>query len=299
MGSQLALCSVLRRMGKEAIPCSAGPFKRSEISKFGQLFISDPVEKDGDRVILVDCSSPDRSGNLENLIEKLPMALIDHHEAGQYSRTESPAGAPVLIDKNAPSTTFLVLKLIEALGLTPTKEEAELLFLGLSTDTGFFRHVDDSGAAAFEAAASLIRYGANPKAAFAAINGGKSLDSRRLIGQMLLSAESHFDGKLILCSEDYEQASRFGPESRDSDSLYQLLQALAGVEAIVVMRQETGDKFSIGFRSRDWVDVGEIAESFGGGGHKNAAGCSLAGTISEYRPKILKIFEEVFNNTKT
>jgi phosphoesterase RecJ-like protein len=286
-------------MGKEAIPCSAGPFRRNEINKFENLFFSAPAAKDGDRVILVDCSSLDRIGDLEPFLKGLPMAIIDHHGSGPYVRTLNPAGAPVLIDKNAPSTTFLVLKLIEALGLSPTLEEAELLFLGLSTDTGFFRHVDAGGAAAFEAAASLIRYGANPKDAFAAINGGKSLDSRKLIGHILLSAESYFDGKLIICSEEYEQVSRFGPESRDSDSLYQLLQALAGVEAIVLLRQETVDSYSIGFRSRDWVDVGKIAESFGGGGHKNAAGCSLAGIISQIRPKIVEIFKDIFASAKT
>jgi len=154
--------------------------------------------------------------------------------------------------------------------------------------------VGGEGAETFEAAAALIRSGANPKAAFAAMYGGKSLDSRKLMGQILLRAESLFDGKLILSTERYEETCLLGLEGRDSDSLYQLFQSVAGVEAIVIIRQETPVNCTVGLRSRDWVDVRSIAESFGGGGHKNAAGISIAGTIAELRPKIIKAFENIF-----
>jgi phosphoesterase RecJ-like protein len=299
IGSQLCLASVLRRMGKEVILCSAGPFKRTEIKSYERFFISAPDEKDraGARAIIVDCSAPDRTG-LETLLEGLPAAVIDHHGAGKHTAlAPSSAGGPVYVDERAPSTTFMVLKLIEALGLKPGREEAEFLFFGLCTDTGFFRFVDSEGAETFEAAAALIRAGANPKAAFAAMNGGKAMDSRRLIGHILLRAEPLFNGKLILSSEEYEETCRFGLEGRDSDSLYQLLQSVAGVEAIVIIRQEAPGRCTVGFRSRDWVNVGSIAESFGGGGHKNAAGLSMAGTIAEIRPKIINAFENAFSNS--
>ena len=309
VGSQLALVSVLRRMGKDAIACSAGPFKRTEIKSYERFFISTPsaaAQKDGFRVIIVDCSGPDRTGDLEPFLEGLPTAVIDHHGSGKYAALgtsagaghqlagRGPAGEPVYVDAQAPSTTFMVLKLVEALGVELVREEAELLFFGLCTDTGFFRFVDGEGAETFEAAARLVRCGANPKAAFAAINGGKSLDSRRLIGHILLRAESHFGGKLMLSTEEYEESCRFGLEGRDSDSLYQLLQSVSAVEAIVLIRQETPERCSVGFRSRDSVDVGSIAKSFGGGGHKNASGLSIAGTIADLKPKIIKAFEKVF-----
>ena len=294
VGSQLALASVLRRMGKEATACSAGPFKRAEIKFYERFFAPVPAEKDGLRLIIVDCSGPDRTGDLEPLLEGLPTAVIDHHGTGKYSNAPDASGGKVYVDAHAPSATFMVLKLIDALGLDLVREEAELLFFGLCTDTGFFRFVDGEGAGTFTAAAALIRSGANPKAAFAAINGGKSLDSRRLIGHILLRAESLFNGKLILSSEEYEESCRYGFEGRDSDSLYQLLQSVAGVQAIVLIRQETPAKCSVGFRSRDSVDVGSIAECFGGGGHKNAAGLSIAGTIADLKPKIIKAFEKVF-----
>ena len=293
VGSQLALVSVLRRMGKEAIPCSAGPFKRTEIKSYEHLFTLTPCDesiKAAARVIIVDCSTTDRLGDLAPFLEGLPAAIIDHHGSSQ----ERPEGGLVYVDAQALSTTFLVLNVITALGLELLPQEAELLFFGLCTDTGFFRHVDGGGAGTFQAAAALIRAGANPKAAFAAMYGGKSLGSRKLIGHILLRAEPLFDGKLILSSEEYEETCLFGLEGRDSDMLYQLLQSVDGVQAMVIIRQESPGYCTVGFRSRDSVDVGSIAQSFGGGGHKNAAGLYIAGTIAELKPKIIKAFENVF-----
>jgi phosphoesterase RecJ-like protein len=298
VGSQLALASALRRLGKEAIPCSAGPFKRTEIMPYAEEFIARPGEKerDGARVIMTDCSGLHRTGDLEPSLKGLPLALIDHHATGDHSSEKD--GTLIFLDPHAPSVTFMVLALIEALGLSPTAEEAEFLFFGLCTDTGFFRHVDAGGAETFACASRMIAAGANPKKVFQAINGGKSLNSRRLMGLVLSRAEEHFGGKLILSSEEYEETQRWGLQGRDSDMIYQLLQSIAGVEAVVVIRQENVAKCAIGFRSRDQVDVSAVAASFGGGGHKNAAGLSAPGTIEEWKPRILAAFERVFQEPR-
>ncbi|MDR0511581.1 MAG: bifunctional oligoribonuclease/PAP phosphatase NrnA [Treponema sp.] len=291
VGSQLALTSVLRRMGKQAIACSPGPFKRLEIKPFEHLFSKPPPGVQDTRVIIADCSTANRLGDLQPLLEGLPTMVIDHHEN---------ACEPLLydgyLDGEAFSTTYLVHRVIYALGLSPNKEEAEMLFLGLCTDTGFFRHVEGNsgGAEVFETAADLVRCGADPKAAFAAMYGGKSLRSRKLIGQILLNAESLFEGRLIISCEGQAETKTYGAESRDSDTLYQLLQSVDGVQAIVIIRQESQENCTVGFRSRDWVDVGSIAESFGGGGHKNAAGLYIQGTIAELKQEIIRAFENIF-----
>jgi phosphoesterase RecJ-like protein len=294
VGSSLALCSALRRLGKEAVPCSAGPFKRVEVKPFAPRFTAVPseAERRNARVIVVDCSSPDRTGDLAPCIQGLPLALIDHHSAGVHSGKDT----VFYVDPEAPSVTFMILTLIEALGLSPTAEEAEYLFFGLCTDTGYFRHVDEQGAETFFYAGKLIRAGASPKKTFNAINGGKSFNSRILLGVQLSRAEEHFGGRLIYTSEEYEETQRFGLEGRDSDTLYQLLLASAAVEVIVVVRQETPDRCSVGLRSRDQVDVAAVAADFDGGGHKNAAGFACPGLIRELKPKILARFEQVFRS---
>ena len=289
VGSQLALTSALLRMGKEALPCSAGPFKRPEIQVYAPRFSAEPDEKYAReaRVVIMDCSNAARTGDLEPHLQGLPTAVVDHHASGgEYGNVS-------FIDVKAPSVTFMTLALIEALGLEPTKEEADLLLFGLCTDTGFFRHVDAEGAAAFEYTARLMRRGASPKRTFVAMNGGKSLDSRILMGLILSRVESHFGGRLLLSYENFEDTERFGLQGRDSDALYQLLQSVAGTQAVVLIRQETADNCTVGLRSGETVDVSAIAARFGGGGHKQAAGLSAGGTIAELREKLLKAFSSV------
>jgi phosphoesterase RecJ-like protein len=290
VGSQLALCSFLRRLGKEAVPCSSGPFKRTEVLPYKDCFTPLPsgTERAGARVILVDCSARDRTGDLEPGLEGLPLGIIDHHVSASFD------GEAVYLDPGAPSVTSMVLELIEAFGMEPVREEAQLLFFGLCTDTGFFRHVDAGGAETFAQASRMIAAGASPKDAFLAINGGRNLNSRILMGIVLSRAQSYFDGRLILSFEEYEDTQRYGLDSRDSDTLYQLLQSVAGVEAIAVIRQETPENCTVGLRSRDRVDVAKIAAQFGGGGHKNAAGLSIPGYIEEIRSRLLEECKKQF-----
>jgi phosphoesterase RecJ-like protein len=293
VGSQLALVSALRRLGKEAIPCSAGPFTRTEIRPYASAYSARPgeAEREGARLIILDCGSPDRLGDLEPLLRGLPRAVVDHHARGVFAGDSDPL---CYLDPDAPATASLVLAIFDALGLEPNAEEAELLFFALAMDTGYFRHVDQGGAETFECAARLIRFGANPKQAYQAIYGGKTLDSRVLIGRILSGAQSWYGGKLILCAESLEDNLRYGLAGRDSDSFYQLLQTVEGMEAAVVIRQESPERCTLGFRSRDSVDVAAVAARFGGGGHKNAAGLSIAGTIEELRPKIVAAFRTIF-----
>ena len=120
----------------------------------------------------------------------------------------------------------------------------------------------------------------------------KPFSTRKLLGVLLERATQYFDGKLIITYETQEDTRRYGGEGRDSDSLYQLLLSCAGVEVVVFLRQETEQTCTMGLRSKDEVDVSSVAANFGGGGHKNAAGCSTPGTIEELTPKLLASFEQ-------
>jgi phosphoesterase RecJ-like protein len=287
VGSQLVIASVLNRIGKKALPCSAGLFKRPEIKPFERRFFPFPadVPRRQIRVIIADCSSLDRVGDLP--LEGLSLASVDHHASG------NPSGEAVYLDPEAPSVTCMVLNIIGALGLSPSQEEAELLLFGLCTDTGFFRHVDETVPETFDTVARLVRAGASPKRVFAMINGGKSLDSRRLTGLVLSRTRSFFDGRLLLSFETYEDVLRYGGESRDSDAIYQLLMSVEGAEAAVLIRQEKPENCTVGLRSKDRINVASIASLFDGGGHKNAAGASIDGKIDAIEQKLLDAFAAV------
>ncbi|MDR2702295.1 MAG: bifunctional oligoribonuclease/PAP phosphatase NrnA [Spirochaetaceae bacterium] len=289
VGSQLAITSLLRRLGKKAFPCSAGPFKRIEVKPYEDRFLPCPAAAKGMRVLVMDCTNRERVGDLP--IDGMPVASVDHHA------TQNPWGEAVFLDPEAPSVTFLTEKIFRALDMEILPEEAELLFLGLCTDTGFFRHLDGGEycQAVLETAARLCGAGASPKKTFAAIYGGKSLNSRLLMGAMLAKTHSYYNGRLLISNETLEETKRYGLESRDSDMTYQLLQSIKGVEAMVLIRQETQEECTIGFRSRDHVDVAAIAKDFGGGGHKNAAGTKIRGTIPEMEERIAAAFASCFN----
>jgi phosphoesterase RecJ-like protein len=296
VGSQLALRSVLMRLGKEAVVCSAGPFKRTELKDYAEQFISVPSEetKAGAKLIIVDCSGKERVGDIQEAIEQLPCAVIDHHSA--VTHPPSSPNAPVYVDANSPSCTLLIEKLISALGLELTGEEANLLLFGLCTDTGFFRHLTEKNPSVFESAANMIRCGASPKNVYNVMNGGKSFNSRILLGRILSRTESHYDGRLMLSYETFEEFSTFGFEARDSDNLNRMLLSVDGVKAVVVIRQECEDSCTVSLRSTDKIDVSQIAASLGGGGHKNASGLTMKGSISDIKEVMLNSFKSIFDN---
>ena len=291
IGSSLALASFLERCGKKTVLVSVGPFKRPEIKKYETCFHKEinPLEMHaGTAVVVLDCSNIERTGEIAKSLEGFPSAIIDHHATND---AEQECG---LVDGSAPSTTVLIQALIETMKGPPTIEEAEFLLFGLCTDTGFFRHLDDRSADTFAYTARLIEAGANPKKTFALMNSGKSFGSRILISRILSRLVPYYGGRLMVSYETYEDTQEYGLEGRDSDSLYQLIQSIAGVEAIVIVRQESEKFCSVGFRSLDRIDVSKVASSFGGGGHRQASGLSIEGTIAPLIPQFVAAFQDQF-----
>jgi phosphoesterase RecJ-like protein len=291
VGSQLALASFLKRSGKKAYLLSSGPFTRNEISSYeGRFSMEAPPERHSERAaaLVLDCSSLSRIGVVAESLPKVPIAFIDHHAAG------AAVGDVLFIDDKAPSVTVMVLLLIEAMGGKPTKEEAEYLLFGLGTDTGFFRHLDEGSEETFKAAARLVAAGASPKRTHSLMYGGKSLLSRKLMGEILSRTEQHFGGAVLVSFVTLQDQQRYGLASRDSDALYQLLLSVAGCEAAMIIRQEGEADCTVGLRALDRIDVGSIAASFGGGGHRLAAGLSIRGGLEEVKGKLTAAFAPYF-----
>jgi len=234
----------------------------------------------------------ERTGSLQEILKNFPCAVIDHHEA--VTHPPSTPQHPVYVDAASPSCTLLIEKLITALGLELTYEEANLLLLGLCTDTGFFRHLTEKNADVFNAAARMVNRGASPKEIYRLMNGGKSFNSRILLGNVLSRTESYFDGRLLISHETLKEFKKYGFEGRDSDSLNKMLLSIEKVEAVVIIRHELADDCTVSLRSMDKIDVSQIAASFGGGGHKNASGFTMKGNISKIKKIIIKSFEKVF-----
>jgi phosphoesterase RecJ-like protein len=282
VASQLALASFLQRQGKEVICLSAGPFERPEVASYSGRFTTRlPDSMDPDAAVILDCSSPSRTGRVGRFIGDLPACVVDHHASGE------PFGRVRLVEPAVPATTLLVLRIIEQSGEKPTSEEARLLFLGFCTDTGFFRHLDKDASSAMGDAARLVDYGASPRDTYQAINGGQSLNRFRLLGRLLERTESHLGGRVLLTWLGTEDHDLVDGTSRGSADLYQNLQMVAGSQVIVFIRQEDRENCSVGLRSLGDYDVGKLAKELGGGGHLPAAGFSTPGSVAEVRKDIL------------
>lgn len=271
LASSLALGSFLERLGKTVKHFNEGPFFRPEVKRFEEQFRSALTREEITRdenpaTVVLDCSTAERVGGLAAALDGLPAAVLDHHSAGE------PYGDVSYIVPTAPATSILVQKTIEASTLELTAREAKLILFALSTDTGFFRHLDVGSSASFSAAARLVEAGASPKDTFNQIYGGKSLASRKLMARLISRTETLRGGRFMLTYETAEDTAEFGRENRDSDMLYQLLMGTRGCEVIGLLREESETSCTGSLRSNNDIDVGAIAQRFGGGGHKRAAG---------------------------
>ncbi len=285
IASSLALGRYLARaMGRRVSHYNAGPFDRREIIRYQSEFSPrlDIVDRSNDpnpAIIVLDCSGPDRIGDLANDISGLPIAVVDHHASGK------PFGDARFVDTTAAASCYLVQLVIEALaaetGSGLTRDEAELLLFGIVTDTGFFRHVESDSAPLFRAIARLIDAGASPKSAHASMFGGQSIETRQLLATLLGRARRIGDGSAMLTYETAADTQRYGRVSRDSDTLYQLLFSIEGIRAAALIREENETSCTGSLRSSDTVDVSRIAEVFGGGGHRRASGFVTKASLRE------------------
>ena len=293
IGSALALGHYLQRKGLSVSLHDAGPFDRPEIKQFEALFAPEIKPHDLEPrgsvgVVVVDCSTVDRVGSLQESLTDVPLAVIDHHALG----TEF--GEARYVDTSAPSTSFLVQRIIEDAGDQPDKLEARDLFFGLVTDTGFFRHLEKDSGDVFASAGRLVDTGVSPNKTYNEVNGGRSLDSRRLLGRLLQRIEPYFDGKLLLSWMTPDDQKDLVSKSKDSDTLYQVLLATSGCQAVAFLRDDGEGKRLVSLRSTENINVGAIARAFGGGGHPRAAGFAVDIPLAELKQSLLDSFSSVF-----
>jgi bifunctional oligoribonuclease and PAP phosphatase NrnA len=283
VASQLCVAALLRALGKTATLHSVGPFDRPEIATFGRDFSStlDGAAAPGRAAIIVDCSTPDRTGALGQRITGLPCLVIDHHSAG------SPFGTARFVDSRAPSTTMLIYQLFVDAGLRPDRETARLLLFGLCTDTGFFRHLGPGSEETFSAVAGLSACGTSTADVYMMVYGRRELASRRLLAEMLSRVENPWEDRLLLTWQTIEDRTRLGVTQRGDDDLYRLLQTIRGNVVVALIKQEGEGKYSVGLRSTEAVDVGAIAASFGGGGHRQASGFDISGTLDSVKKTVV------------
>ncbi len=292
IASQIVFAGLLEKLGKSFTLVSAGPFDRPEIAVYESHFARDISESDlrsKPAVAVVDCSTPDRTGKPGERVDGLPCLVVDHHSSGETF------GSVRFVVPSAPSTTMLVLSLFDELGISPTAEQAQLILFGLCTDTGFFRHLGTNAGETFRSVARLVEMGTSTAEIFQSMYGGRELSSRKLLAMMLERTESWWNDRFLITWQTRAEREGLGVKARGEDDLYRLLQTVKGNQVVAFIKEEPDGRFSVGLRSNHDVDVGAVAASFGGGGHRQAAGCDMPGPIDAIKRTLLRTFEAILN----
>ncbi len=165
----------------------------------------------------------------------------------------------------------MIHTLAGGLGVQLDAAGASCLYLALVADTGGFRF-SNTTVRAFEAAAALVRAGAEPQEIASWLYESRPLGSVRLLGETLATLKLHADGSIATVVVSQEMFDRAGARPGDSEGLIDHARSIAGVEAAALLREQTDGVWKVSLRSRDRLDVEAIARRHGGGGHRNAAG---------------------------
>jgi phosphoesterase RecJ-like protein len=291
IGSALALAELAEKLGAEAtiVNRDETPANLSLLPGADRILVAETLPEDFpsayDLVITVECPGLERSG-FEGLT-KLPILNIDHHP------TNPGYGVVNYVDEESPAVGEMVWHLYGELGVQPTVDAATNLFTALSTDTGDFRYSNATGRA-FRAAAEMVETGAEPARVANWVHNNRSLASVRLLGESLRSLRILCDGRLALIAADREAFTRAHAGPEDTEETVNVPRSIAGVEAVVYFKQWEPGVVRMSLRSRGAVDVSAIAAAFGGGGHKNAAGCTVKGDLADVEEKVAAAVAEAF-----
>jgi phosphoesterase RecJ-like protein len=232
--------------------------------------------------IVLDTGTWSQLGDVGTFLRPLNIAkmVIDHH------LTQDDLGGIRLVDTSAEATGRLVHEAITALGGPLGPNAAHALFLALATDTGWFRH-NNTTPATFALAQRLVAAGANPTAGYEALYERNTLGRLKLTGVVLERLQLTLDG-LVCHTEirkgDYEAT---GSVPQDSEDLVNYTRSIGGVEVGIIFMEQPRGGVKVSFRSRERIDVRRVAEQFGGGGHRLAAGATLETTLDEARNRVL------------
>src|SRR5439155_8470320 len=183
-------------------------------------------------------------------------------------------------------TGRLVVEAAEALGVRLTREMATPLFAAVATDTGWFRFASAS-AGTYRIAEKLIDSGADPAAIYNALYEQDTLSRVRLRGVILSHIETELSGRLAYTYVLKEDFAKTNALPSDTEDVINSLLAIGGTQVAIIFVEQQSGGFKISFRSRSSVDCSKLAEKWGGGGHKAAAGAFIQGSLADVRPVVL------------
>ena len=280
VGSMLACAMLLKQMGKQADVVTADHIPVLYRRLPGASGIRSAAEVSGsyDAVVLLECDGLERAG-LRGL-DKFFLINIDHHVSGRaYANLN-------WIDCQAPSVGEMVYRLALAAGAKLTAKMATCLYTTLLTDTGGFCY-GSIQASTFEVARELVVAGADPVRIAQEVCFSTPVSKMLLLGAALNNLQR--EGRMAWLWVTHQDMVRTCSVDEDAEGIVNFAIGIADIEAAVFLRELPEGQIRMSLRSKGKLNVAEIAGRLGGGGHENAAGCTVDGPLSRARDEILDI----------
>jgi phosphoesterase RecJ-like protein len=280
IGSQLAMAYALRQLGKDVqlVDKDPTPPQFQTLPGVRDIQVSSTVHGQFDAAIVMECGDLSRTG--VDGFEKYFVINIDHHPGNKNF------GAINWFDERAAACGEMVFDVIEALGVELTVEIATHVYVTILTDTGGF-HFSHITPRTFEICRRCTEAGAQPEAIARAIYDSSTMGRLRLMGEVLHNLEFEAGGRAAIAALTLQLLQDTGATHEDSDGLINLPLTVKEIQAVAFFKEIAPGHFRISLRSKGDVDVNRGASRFGGGGHKNAAGCSLDGPYVDVRRKLV------------
>lgn len=289
LGSEMAMAAILASLGKDVRVCNAfdvPPHLRflDPGQQFQSLDAERPSAQVADREVLMvlDTTAWAQLGAMAEVLKQSSAikVVLDHHVSGDD------LGAEMFKNVEAEATGRLVVDAADQLGVRLTPEIAQPAFVALATDTGWFRFASTT-AQTLRLAARLVEAGARPDQLYRQLYETDRHARLQLIGRTLARSETEMGGRLIHTWIGQDDFKATGAMASDSEDIINMTLSVDGTEMAVILVEQPDGSFKVSFRSRCQVDCSAVAEQFGGGGHKKAAGASVPGPLESARRKVL------------
>ena len=294
IGSELGMLELVERIGGTALVVNRDPHPASLAFLPGLDRICVAAELPAgfetafDLAVVLECPGLDRPGLAG--FDRLPILNIDHHLANERY------GALDFVDEEAPAVGELVLAMAAEAEVEVSPPMATCLYTALVTDTGDFRY-SNATPRAFAAAARLVTSGAQPHIIADGLHEHVPERVVRLTAAALGTLELLAGGRLALIACDRAMLAATGARPEDTESLINIPRAIDGVQAAVLLKDFSPGGVRVSLRSRGAVDVQAVARVFGGGGHRNAAGCTIALPAGQARQALLAELIPILENS--
>ncbi len=284
IGSSLALALALKSAGKnvvvyieENIPLVYRFLPGAELVRFVE-----PQDEVMDVNIALDTGDVGRLGTRADAFFNAPCTInIDHHV------TNTKFALLNYVDDKSASTGEIVYSLLKKLKLEIDKDISANLYTAISTDTGGFKY-SNTTAQTHKIASELLSTGIDIGELSQRIFDNTTYSKLKLTQKAIELLELYHENKLAVVTLSQADIQATGANDEDCDGIVNIGRSIEGVEVSLLIKEKNKEEVRINLRSKTFVDVSEIAISFGGGGHKRAAGCTVKGSLSEVKELLIK-----------